>query len=43
MISESSKRRKVKVGKNKQLENILLEWFRQARTLYLAVSFNGKS
>jgi len=34
----STKRQKVKNGKNEQLENILLEWFRQARILNLAVN-----
>lgn len=34
----STKRRKVINGKNEQLKNNLLEWFRQARTLNLAVN-----
>ncbi|XP_008189452.1 tigger transposable element-derived protein 4-like [Acyrthosiphon pisum] len=37
-FSGSTKRQKVRNGKNEQLENILLEWFRQARTLNLAVN-----
>jgi len=37
-FSGSTKRQKVRNDKNEQLENILLEWFRQARTLNLAVN-----
>lgn len=37
-FSESTKRHSVRIGKNEQLDNILLKWFRRVRTVILAVN-----